>query len=219
MPLKRLVPLALATFVLFAPAIAAPEKWAKEINEYVAQDAALPPKPGGVVFIGSSSIRLWKSLEEDFAGIHVLNRGFGGSELADSVHYFDQLVRPHQPRVVVLYAGDNDLWGGKTPETVLADFRAFCEKLHGAFPKARLAYIAIKPSPSRWKIRETITRTNQLIADECAKDPRRGFVDIFTPMLDASGAPRPELYLEDMLHMNGAGYALWQKAVAPVLKP
>jgi Lysophospholipase L1 and related esterases len=214
-PVAALLALALSVTL----ATAASDKWQKDIDAFIAADAAKPPQPGGVVFVGSSSIRMWKTLADDFAGTHVVNRGFGGSQLADSVHYFDQLVRPHAPRTVVLYAGDNDLWSGKSPETVLADFQAFCAKVHEAFPQARVAYIAIKPSPSRWKIREQMIRTNELIAAECAQDPRRVFIDVFTPMLDADGQPRPEFYIKDMLHMNAAGYAVWTRAVAPVLKP
>lgn len=219
MNLFRLPRLLLAFVALSASLAAAPERWQKDIDAFVAQDAAHPPKPGGVVFVGSSSIRMWKTLAEDFPGLNVVNRGFGGSELADSVHYFEQLVVPHAPRVVVLYAGDNDLWSGKSPETVLADFRAFCTKVHTTFPNTRVAYISVKPSPSRWKIHEKFARTNALIAEECDKDPRRVFIDIYTPMLDAEGQPRPELYLKDMLHMKPAGYEIWTRAVAPVIKP
>ena len=219
MSLPRFLRLAAASFLCFSLAIAAPEKWAADIKTFVAQDAAQAPRAGGVVFVGSSSIRMWKTLDQDFPETNVVNRGFGGSELADSVHYFDQLVLPHRPRLVVLYAGDNDLWSGKSPEDVAADFRSFCAKVHSSLPDTRIAYIAIKPSPSRWKIRDKMIQTNSLIAAECAKDPRRTFVDIYTPMLDAAGNPRPELYLKDMLHMNDAGYAIWKERVAAVLKP
>jgi len=219
MNLLRRSRLVLAFLTLAAVALASPERWQEDIDAFVARDAAHAPTPGGVVFVGSSSIRMWTSLAADFSGHAVVNRGFGGSELADSVHFFDQLVAPHAPRMVVLYAGDNDLWSGKTPEAVFADFQAFCTKLHAAFPKARLAYLAIKPSPSRWKTRDAIVDTNALIAAECARDPRRVFVDVFTPMLAPDGKPRSELFLEDMLHMNQAGYALWTAQLAPVLKP
>ncbi len=215
----RLAVAFLALTVSATCALADPAKWQKDIDAFTAADAAQAPQPGGIVFVGSSSIRMWKTLSGDFPGFHVVNRGFGGSQLADSVHFFDQLVRPHAPRTVVLYAGDNDLWSGKSPETLLADFQAFCAKVHEAFPAARVAYIAIKPSPSRWKIREQMIRANDLIAAECARDSRRVFVDIFTPMLDANGQPRPEFYLKDMLHMNDAGYDVWTRALASVLKP
>jgi lysophospholipase L1-like esterase len=217
MPLPRKLFVTVALF--FAPLVfAAPEKWAAAIDKFTQADAANPPARDGVVFIGSSSIVKWDSLAQDFPGVKVINRGFGGSELADSVYYADRVVIPYQPRMVVLYAGDNDLNAGKTPETVLADFKAFAAKIHTALPKTRIVYIAIKPSPSRWKIKDKVTRANALIAAECAKDKRFAFADIYTPMLNAQGEPRPELFVKDMLHMNAAGYAVWKPVVAPLLK-
>jgi lysophospholipase L1-like esterase len=175
--------------------------------------------PGAVVFVGSSSIRLWRSLAEDFPGIPTINRGFGGSELADSVFYFDRLVPLHQPRAVVLYAGDNDLWAGKTPEAIAADFAAFRAKLHAALPAAHLFYLAIKPSPSRAKVWPLGKEANRLIAAQCAADPLCTFVDVASVLLDAAGQPRPELFREDQLHLNPAGYARWTQVLAPLLQP
>jgi lysophospholipase L1-like esterase len=198
---------------------AVPETWTKEIDQLTAPDATHPPAPGGVVFVGSSSIRLWKTLAEDFPELHAINRGFGGSELADSVFYADRIVLPYQPRLVVLYAGENDLWAGKSPETVLADFRAFRTKLHAALPKARLIYLAIKESPSRARVRDQVLATNRLIATDCATDKRCTFVDVATPMLTPDGRTRPELFQADQLHMKHEGYAIWAKALAPHLPP
>jgi lysophospholipase L1-like esterase len=208
----------LLALTLAASALAAPEKWAKEIDNLTKNDAAHPPARGGVVFVGSSSIVKWTTLAKDFPGVATVNRGFGGSELADSVFYADRLVIPYQPRAVVLYAGDNDLNAGKTPETVLADFQAFCAKVQTALPEARIVFISIKPSPSRWKIHAAMERANALIAAECAKDRRRVFVDVWRPMLDAKGEPRPELFVADKLHMNPQGYALWTPRVASALR-
>jgi lysophospholipase L1-like esterase len=171
-----------------------------------------------VLFVGSSSIVRWKSLARDFPEVRVVNRGFGGSELADSVHYLDRLVLPHQPRVVVLYAGENDLQAGATAEEVHARFQAFRQGLHAALPQTRLVFIAIKPSPSRAKIRERIDRANTLIAATCREDPRLAFADVVPPMLDAAGQPRAELFVADRLHLSEAGYAVWQPIVAPLLR-
>lgn len=209
---------AVLAFFLAPLAFAASDKWAPTIDRFTQADAANPPPQNAVVFIGSSSIVKWTSLEQDFRGVTVINRGFGGSQLADSVNYADRIVIPYRPRTVVLYAGDNDLNAGKTPEIVLADFKAFAAKIHAALPKTRIVYIAIKPSPSRWKIKDQVVRTNALIAAECARDKRFAFADIYTPMLDAKGQPRPELFVKDMLHMNEAGYAVWTPVVAPLLK-
>ena len=213
-PIRSLVFL----FALAGAALAAPEKWAAAIDKFTAADAAHPPPQGAVLFIGSSSIVKWTSLAKDFAPLPVINRGFGGSELADSVFYLDRIAIPYRPRVVVVYAGDNDLNAGKTPETVAADFTAFCAKLHAALPATRIVFIGVKPSPSRWKLRASQEKANALVAAFCAQDKRRVFVDVWQPMLDARGQPRPELFVADMLHMNPAGYAIWTPLVTPHLK-
>ena len=198
---------------------AAPERWTADIEAFVKADASQPPPRNGVVFIGSSSIRRWTTLAQDFPGMPVINRGFGGSELADSVFFADRIVIPYQPRVVVVYAGENDLWANKSPGTVFADYQAFCTRVHAALPETRIIFIAVKPSPSRARVRDQVVRTNTLIAAAAAKDKRLGYVDVYTPMLDAQGQPRPELYVEDMLHMKPAGYAIWTPLVAKALKP
>lgn len=215
---RRIAVAWLASLLFLPAAFAAPEKWADAIAKLTQADGAHSPPRNGVVFVGSSSIVKWTSLAEDFPHQPVINRGFGGSELADSVFYVDRVVIPYRPRVVVLYAGDNDLQAGKTPETVAADFRLFSAKIYAALPATRIVYIAIKPSPSRWKLKDKIERTNALIAAECAKNPRFAFADVYRPMLDAKGEPRPELFVKDMLHMNAAGYAIWTPIVAPLIK-
>lgn len=198
---------------------ATPEKWTEAIAELTAGDTANPPPAGGVVFVGSSSIRLWKTLAEDFAGIPTINRGFGGSELADSVFYIDRIVMPYRPRTVVLFAGTNDLKNGKTPETVAADFSAFRNKLHAALPEARLIYLSITLAPSRAHLHDAMRTANRLIAADCATDPRCTFVDINTPMFGPDGPSRPELFVEDLLHLNPEGYAIWTGVLTPFLKP
>ena len=200
-------------------AFAAPEKWAPDIDKFTAGDVLKAPASGGVVFVGASSIRRWTSLAADFPGTPLVNRGFGGSELADSVFYADRIVIPYAPSLVVVYAGENDLQAGQTAETVLARFRAFTAKIHAALPKTRIIFLAIKESPSRVKIREQVLLANRLVASECAKDPRLTFIDVATPMLDAAGKTRPEIFVADQLHLNAAGYAIWTKTLAPFLKP
>lgn len=207
------LPLALASL-----ALAAPEKWAATIDKFTEADKTNPPPRDAVVFVGSSSIVKWTTLEKDFAGHTVINRGFGGSELYDTVFYADRIVIPYAPRTVVVYAGDNDLNAGKTPEKVHGDFKTLVAKIHAKLPQTRIVYIAVKPSPSRWKIKDKGEKTNALIAAECAKDKRLRFVDIWTPMLNEKGEPRPELFVKDMLHMNDAGYRVWAPLVAAALK-
>lgn len=209
---------ALLILVLGSTAWGSPEKWKPAIDAFVAADAVHPPKHDAVLFVGSSSIVKWKSLTNDFS-FAVINRGFGGSELADSVAYIDQIVIPYHPRAVVLYAGDNDIAAGKSPETVLADFRSFRTKLHAALPSTSLFYLSIKYSPSRAKFQAAMQRANELISADCAASPGCHFVDVNAAMLDASGQPRPELFESDQLHMKPGTYALWTKILTPLLKP
>ncbi|MEO6003150.1 MAG: SGNH/GDSL hydrolase family protein [Opitutus sp.] len=202
-----------------AAALAAPEKWKNDIDAFVAADAAHPPQQNAVVFVGSSSIVKWKSLTQDFPGISLINRGFGGSELADSAAYVGNIVIPYHPRAVVLYAGDNDIAAGKSPEAVLADFRVFREKIHSALPSTQIFYLSIKYSPSRAKFQDAMRRTNELIAADCAAANHCTFVDVNSTMLDANGQARPELFEPDQLHMKPSSYALWVKKLAPLLQP
>jgi lysophospholipase L1-like esterase len=211
---------ALAIFLSLVPLLhAAPDAWTGEIARFAQSDAIHAPPAGGIVFVGSSSIRRWTTLARDFPALPVINRGFGGSELADSVFYEDRIVISYRPREVVLYAGENDLWAGKAPEQVAADFEAFRTKLHAALPQTRLFYLAVKESPSRARVRARVLRTNALIAAACAKDPLCRFVDVATPLLDAAGRTRPELFVEDQLHLRPAGYAIWTKILNPLLRP
>jgi len=215
----RWLPFVLAALALTASGPAKPSDWVPEIDALTATDAANPPPIHGIVFVGSSSIRLWENLAQDFPNLPVIRRGFGGSELADSVYFLDRLVIPYQPRTVVLYAGENDLKAGKTPEAIAADFDAFCTKLLAALPQTRIFYLSMKPSPSRWSLRKEMERGNALIAAACACDSRLTFVDVYSAMLDTDGQPRPELFRDDRLHMKLAGYEIWTKLLTPLLKP
>jgi lysophospholipase L1-like esterase len=155
----------------------------------------------------------------DFPNVPVLNRGFGGSTLADVVYYEDRIVLPYRPHLVVLYAGDNDLAQGRTPDQVLGDYRAFVTRLRSVLPSTtRLVYVSIKPSPSRRQFIALAGETNQRIRAEIAKDSLTTYVDVFTPMLNAANQPRPELFVADSLHMSRAGYLLWRSLLQPVIR-
>jgi lysophospholipase L1-like esterase len=195
-----------------------PKRFEAEIRAFEAADRATHPPSGGVVFIGSSSIRAWTNVAADFPGVPVLNRGFGGSTLADVVYYADRILLPCRPRLVVLYAGDNDLAAGRTPDRVVADYRAFLARLRSAWPAARVVFVSIKPSPSRRTLIPRMRETNQRIRAIIARDSLQTYVDVFTPMLDRAGQPRPELFVADSLHMTRAGYLLWRARLAPVVR-
>lgn len=191
--------------------------WAEEMAAFAAQDAAHPFAPGGIVFVGSSSIRLW-DLPRSFPGLPVLNRGFGGSQVADSVEHVNLLVLRHRPRLVVFYAGDNDIAAGKSPSAVAADFTAFVRRIHQALPDARIVFIGIKPSPQRWKLVDRVREANASSRRFAQTDDRIGFVDVDGPMLGWDEQPRRDLFVADGLHLSPKGYELWTALVRPFLE-
>lgn len=193
------------------------DRWEKDIAALTAKDDTNPPPKEGVVFVGSSSIRLW-DLTKSFPDLPAINRGFGGSQLADSLRYADRIVLPYKPKTVVLYAGDNDLAAGKSPEQVAKDFDAFVDRVRKELPETKIVYIAVKPSPSRWRLIEKMNETNRLIRERCEAGENLVYLDIVKPMLDADGQPRPELYKQDMLHMNARGYQIWADLLKPHLQ-
>jgi hypothetical protein len=192
-------------------------KWKGELERIAASDKAHPPEPGGIIFVGSSSIRMW-DLEKSFPGKGYMNHGFGGSEIVDSTYYFDELVAMHKPRLVVFYAGDNYIANGKSPEQVLKDFQAFATKFKKELPKANLLYISIKPSTARWHLANKMREANKLIEEDGNRRPHFHFMDVWPVMLGEDGMPRKDIFLEDGLHMNEVGYAEWVKMIEPLLK-
>ncbi len=194
-----------------------PTRFEAEIRAFEAQDRASPPPVGGIVFVGSSSIKNWTDVTSDFPSLPVLNRGFGGSTLADVLYYADRVVLRYRPRLVVLYAGDNDLAIGRAPDRVVSDFRLFMKQLRSRLPETRVVYVSIKPSPSRRAYLQAARETNGRIRAEIARDSLATYIDVFTPMLGPEGQPRPELFGSDSLHMTRAGYQLWRSLLEPVV--
>jgi len=194
-----------------------PARFSKAISTFEQEDAERKPVADLTLFTGSSSIRMWKSLTTDFPNRKVLNRGFGGSHISDVLHYFDIVVARHKPKAIVLYCGENDLWSGKPPKQVLADFREFVRRVNALDPETRIHYLASKPSPKRFEKWEIYQTCNRLIANHCDKDDRLNFVDVSKVMLGKDGQPLPDIWLKDKLHMNQAGYARWAKLLRPML--
>jgi len=191
-------------------------KWESAIQKFEQQDKTDPPPKGAVLFVGSSSIRLWK-LNDSFPELTTINRGFGGSEIADSNHFADRLILKHEPRIVVLYAGDNDIAKGKSAATVTSDFRQFVRTVHGELPEIRIVFIAIKPSIKRWNLVETVRDANAAIRNLCDQDDKLSFGDIDTPMIGDDGRPLAKLFAKDGLHLNADGYRVWAKVLRPLL--
>ena len=200
------------------PSQPGPERWEADIRAFEEADRKAPPPEGAILFVGSSSIRMWDTLQRDFRDVRLIQRGFGGSTLADVIFYAERIITPYRPRMVVVYGGDNDLAAGKTPEMVFADYKTLVRKIRRALPRTRIAFIAIKPSLARWKLIASIRKANALIEEHASRRGRLLYVDVFTPMLDVDGTPRKELFVEDGLHLNARGYALWRDVLAPVVR-
>jgi lysophospholipase L1-like esterase len=213
-----LLPLAfVCSFLLFLPALAQ-DRWDKEISAFEQQDRITPPAKNGILFTGSSSIRMWKDLPTADSKLPMLNRGFGGSQIPDITRNFDRLIPLYAPKQIVIYSGDNDINSGKTPQQVAQDFQELYGRIKAELPRAHVAFIAIKPSIARWKLREEMALTNQLIRQFLASEKRTAYVDIWPGMLGPDGTPNPAYYLSDGLHMTTEGYAVWEKALQPHLR-
>jgi len=192
--------------------------WEDALAAFAAADVKRTPEPGGVLFVGSSSIRLWDNLESEFTDARIIKRGFGGSRLSDCVKLLDRLVIQYKPRTVLLYAGDNDLAEGSTPEQVLERVKAFADGVHSRLPETRVAFISIKPSPARRALITKARAANRLVESYAATHASFDYIDVFTPMLSADGSPRRELFRTDALHLNEAGYALWRTVIRPFVR-
>lgn len=194
-------------------------KWENEIQTYEEADKKTPPPQGGILFIGSSSTRLWETLAQDFPGQKVINRGFGGSQIADSVYFADRIVIPYRPKLIVLQVGGNDIAAGKMPEQVAADFQAFVEKVRAKLPNVRIAFLSINPSPIRWEQNcEKEKQANRLIAKYIRSGKNLDYIDLWKQFLGPDGKPREDLFRSDRLHNNAAGYKIRADVVRPHLK-
>jgi lysophospholipase L1-like esterase len=218
----RLLPL---LFVLLLPVLAHAKnnrpndhaQWNSDIAAFEAADRVSPPPRDAVLFIGSSSIRAWKTLSTDFPDVRTINRGFGGSELDDSTFFADRIVAPYRPRAIVVYAGDNDLQDGDSPTQVRDDFVAFVHKARSVDPHVPIAFIAIKPSMARKILLPQIREANALVRTYAATQKGVAYLDTFTPMLGRDGQPTSDWFVADGLHMNRSGYILWTGIVRPWL--
>jgi lysophospholipase L1-like esterase len=194
-------------------------RWERDIAAFEAADRANPPPKGAVLFVGASTITLWKSLAQDFPDYKVINRGFGGSEIVDSTHFADRIIFPYEPRTIFLRSGSNEISAGMLPQQVLADFEAFVAKVRERLPEAEIVYISINPIPSRWSQNPKNQVANQLIREAAGKLPKVKFLDIWDISITPDGKPREELFLPDRLHFNEQGYKLLAERVRPFLPP
>lgn len=195
-----------------------PERLEEEIQIYEELDRESPPPKGAIVVVGSSSIQNWReTIAEDFAPLTIIERGFGGSNMNDLLHFADRIVLPYKPRALIVYEGDNDIFGGIAPEKFRDAFLTFITKVHDNLPCCRIYFLSIKPSRERWKWWPMMKEANSLLEAECKKDKRLTFVDVASSMLDDKGLPRQEIFEEHDLHMSRAGYVVWRDALMSIL--
>lgn len=212
--------------ILFAVVLALPTAQAQqktppfwnEIQAFKQQDKAQMPPKNAILFVGSSSLRMWKNMQEMLPEYSVINRGFGGSNLLDLQRYLGDIVFPYQPKQIIIYSGENDIASDtvQAPE-VLARFKTVFEQIRQQMPKVPIVFISIKPSPSRLKFNPIIEESNQLIRAYLKKQPKTKYVDVYSKMLLANGRPKPQIFIQDSLHMNQQGYQIWKKAITPYL--
>jgi lysophospholipase L1-like esterase len=220
----RFVPIRVAILALwFASFLQAapprdPSKWAHEIEAFAESDRSDPPASGAILFVGSSSIRLWKDLSADFPGRNIIQRGFGGAHLSDLIYYADRIILPYKPSQIVIYAGDNDIAKGMNPKEVFADFKTLVGKIQKALPDVKIHFLAIKPSPSRWHLSPQAAEANGLIRRYCAMRPKVSYIDVWTATLNEDGMPNAALFEKDSLHINRKGYEIWAKYIREALQ-
>jgi lysophospholipase L1-like esterase len=193
----------------------------KDIDAFVLQDSRQTPPTDLVLFIGSSSFTFWKDVQQAFPAFPILNRGFGGSSLTDLIHFAPQVIFAYTPRQIIIYCGENDLAATPPagPKVVLKRFRQLFNMIRNRWPEMPIVYVSIKPSPSRWQLEPQFVEANRRISAFLSNKKKAVFLDVHTAMLDSRGEARPELYINDRLHMNAKGYAIWQNLLAPLLLP
>lgn len=191
-------------------------RFAEEISVFGVEDEIYPPAPCATLFLGSSSIRFWFRLAQDFPKREIIRRGFGGSTIADANYYFDRIVAPYHPRAIVFYAGENDINAGESPEGVLDDLETFLAKKTAALGDTPVYFISIKPSKARLDDLPKQTEANRLIAALAARRADLVYVDVASAMLE-NGAPK-DIFISDNLHMNHTGYAIWRNIIGKALR-
>lgn len=208
--------------ILFCTAVIAqtvkPPFW-QDIVKFKIQDSLHKPPTHPILFVGSSSFTKWTDVQNYFPGYTILNRGFGGSTLPDLIRYEKEVIFKYHPKQIVIYCGDNDVASSDTiaAETVVKRFIQLFTDIRKVYPNVPVAFVSIKPSPSRWNLKDKDILANYLIGDFLKKQKHAAFINVWDAMLDAEGKPNPEIFISDNLHMNAKGYAIWQKIMQPYL--
>lgn len=223
--MKRFLSYTLVSFLLFtllltAVTITHAQPFANEIAAFKKQDSLSRPPANAILFVGSSSFRMWKDVKDYFPGYTIINRGFGGSTLLDVIHYAKDIIQPYRPKQIVIYCGENDLASSDTvtAEIVLKRFEILYHLIRQHYKKTPIAFVSIKPSPSRQHLMPRMVEANRLIKNFLSNKRRSKYIDVYSKMLKADGSPMDDIFIGDKLHMNAKGYAIWQKEMEPYLK-
>ncbi|MES2517580.1 MAG: GDSL-type esterase/lipase family protein [Bacteroidota bacterium] len=208
----------ITTICIFISYFSIAQNFIAEIKAFETQDSLAKPKVGQILLAGSSSFRIWKNFKEDLTGFPVINRGFGGSQMSDLNFYFDRIIAKYEPKLVLVYEGDNDLSAGKTPETILEDYKIFTQKAKNQLPKTKIVFMSVRPSLSRIKLINEQRRFNKMLKAFCKTNKNTSFFDIQKEFYLPNGELMPDIFIADQLHLNPKGYEIWTVAIRKVLK-
>lgn len=196
-----------------------PERWENTIQKFEKADRENPVETGRVLFIGSSSIAKWQDVGDYFPEVKVLNRGFGGTQFSDLIHYADRVIYPYKPSKIFIYEGDNDLSAGDSPKSILKEAKKLRKMIAKNLGKTvPVIFISPKPSVARWELEKEYLTTNALLKKYADKKPYTEYADVWFPALDDDGMVFKHIFLKDNLHMNAEGYKIWQKVLKPFLE-
>jgi lysophospholipase L1-like esterase len=211
--------LLLVAFLFFSTSGFSQNQYDGEIAAFKKKDAVAAPPKNAILFVGSSTFRKWTTMENDFPTHTIINRGFGGSTFPDVIHFASEVIIPYQPKQILIYCGDNDLASSDsvTPAVVLRRFKELFAIIRTGVPNAQIDFVSIKPSPSRARLMPKIVKSNKLIRKFLRKKKNTKFINTYDAMLGSDGQPMPDIFIEDKLHMNAKGYAIWQKIIEPYL--
>lgn len=192
-------------------------RWEKEITAYEASDRTNPPPKHGLLFTGASTIRKWTTLAQDFPGQPVINRGVGGSEVVDITHFADRIVFPYEPKMIFFRSGGNDIHNGKSPEDAFNDYKEFAALVHAKLPDTEIVFISQNPSVARWAQNDKEQAFNKLVRYYSRDKDYLKYCEVTDIALGKDGKPRPDVFVQDGLHFNAAGYKLLAERVRPFL--
>jgi lysophospholipase L1-like esterase len=216
---KRLALSFLFGILLFHPAICQnPARFQDEINKIKADQTDYSSKKNLVLFTGSSSVRMWTDVQADFPDLAVLNTGFGGSTMSDLLYYADTVILRYRPVMLFIYEGDNDIASGKKPDEILKDADNLVDLIRQKLPRSTICFISAKPSIARWNLKEAYLDYNRQLKEFTAHHPRVYYLDVWDRMIGSDGNPKSDIFLDDRLHMNRAGYDIWKEIVSKFLR-